>query len=74
MKKYTVKVIPRSSRNQVQEIAPGDLKVKLMAPPVDGKANEALIEVLAKHFGVKKGQIRILRGETSQNKMIEIDA
>lgn len=66
-------MIPRSSRNQVQEIAPGELKVKLLAPPVDGKANEALIEVLSKHFGVKKSLIRILRGETSQNKMVEID-
>ncbi len=72
MKRFNVKVIPRSSKNEVLEIESGKLKVKLMAPPVDGKANQALIELLAQHFGVKKSAIRILRGEASQNKMIEI--
>ncbi len=73
MKIYQVKVLPRSSQNKVTEDAPGSLKVKLVAPPVDGKANEALIELLSKYFKLRKSSIRILRGENSRNKMIEID-
>ena len=73
MKIYQVKVLPRSSQNKVTEDEPGSLKVKLVAPPVDGKANEALIELLSKHFKLRKSSIRILRGENSRNKMIEID-
>lgn len=73
MKKITVKVIPRSSRNEVVgEMADGVLKVKLMAPPVDGKANEALITLLAKYFKVKKRNVQIVRGETGRMKEIKI--
>ncbi len=74
MKKYQIKVIPRASKNEVMEIAPGQFKVKITAPPVDGKANEALVDLLSKHFKINKSAIRIVRGESSQNKMIEIDA
>lgn len=74
MKRYQVKVIPRSSKTQVLELSETSLKVKVTAPPVDGKANAAVIEALAKHFGLKKSAIRILQGESSPNKMIEIDA
>jgi uncharacterized protein (TIGR00251 family) len=42
------------------------------APPVKGKANEAVIEVLAEFFGVKKSDIRIMSGERSREKVVEI--
>ncbi len=68
-----IRVLPRSSRNEmVGEMADDTLKVKLTATPVDGKANEALIELLADHFDVAKGKIKIVRGLTSKNKMVEI--
>jgi len=73
MKRLRVKVIPRSSQNQVIELAPGDLKVKLKAPPVDGKANEALLEALADHFRGKKSSFRIIAGATGRNKIVEWD-
>lgn len=47
--------------------------VRITAVPVDGKANKALIEDLAKYFDVRKGQIRIISGETSRMKVVEID-
>ncbi|MFO1519360.1 MAG: DUF167 domain-containing protein [bacterium] len=72
MKRFRVKVIPRSSRNQVMETGPEELKVKLTSPPVDGKANEALLEVLAEYFGVKKSAVRLLSGATGRHKIIEI--
>ena len=69
-----IKVLPRSSRNEVVgEMADGTLKIKLTAPPVDGKANEALIKLLAEHFSVTKSKIRIVSGATSKNKIIEIE-
>ena len=72
MKRYKVKVIPRSSKNQVFVLGPGDLKVKLTAPPVEGKANEALIKVLAEHFQVKKSSLRIVAGGAARNKVVEV--
>ncbi len=66
-----IRVIPRAKKNLVK-IEPGRLKVYLTAPPQDGKANKLLIAVLAEHFKVKKKQVCILRGEKSQDKIIEI--
>lgn len=68
-----VKVLPRSSRNEVVgKMDDGTLKIKLTSPPVDGKANEALVEILSDHFDVPKSSVLIKRGETSKLKTIEI--
>ena len=73
MSKIKIRVLPRSSKNEVVgEMADGTLKVKLTAPPIDGKANDALIKLLAKHFNVAKSKIKIAAGATSKNKTIEI--
>ena len=66
-----VKVIPNAKKNKAVEEA-GRLKVYLTATPVEGKANRALIEFLSEHFKVKKKQIRIVRGEKSREKVVEI--
>lgn len=50
----------------------GNFKIYLNAPAVEGKANKALIEVLAGYFSVKKSQVVILKGEKSRNKIVEI--
>ncbi len=73
MKRYQIKVIPRSSLNQVTVLGTNELKVKLIATPVEGKANEALIQVLADFFEVKKTAIRIVCGSTSRHKRVEVD-
>jgi len=68
-----VKVEPRSSKRQITGIMDGTiLKVKLTAPPVDGSANEQLIELLAEATGVKKSLIKIVRGLSSKRKVVEI--
>ena len=67
-----VKVLPRSSKNQIigQE---GDLfKVKLTSPPVEGKANKALIEFLAEKLGIPKSHMQIKSGKSSKLKSILI--
>lgn len=70
--KIRLKVIPNASRDEVLELASGQYRVKVKSPALDGKANVALIEVLAAHFKVKKSAVHILQGENSRNKMIEI--
>ena len=72
MKKLKIKVITNAKRNAVVE-GEGMLKVYVNAPPVDGKANKVVAEVLAKHFKVRKSSVKILRGEKSKEKVIEID-
>jgi hypothetical protein len=68
----SVKVQPRSSRKGLTVM--GDvLKVSLTAPPADGAANEQLIELLSEELGVRKSAIRILRGISSRNKLIEVE-
>ncbi len=72
MQKITVKVIPRSSKNQMILLEDGTYKVKLTAPPVDGAANEALIKFLSEEFHVAKSCVQIIKGETGRNKIVEI--
>ncbi|MCD6296843.1 MAG: YggU family protein [Deltaproteobacteria bacterium] len=67
-----VKVLPRSSRNQIIGVEDGIFKIKLIAPPVDGKANKALIEFLAKRLGLAKGSVEIISGERSRQKSVRI--
>ena len=68
-----VKVIPKSSRNEVVgEMDDGTLKVKIAAPPEKGKANAELCRFLAKHFGVPARNVSILSGETSHRKLVRV--
>lgn len=66
-----VRVQPNAKQNKVIE-ENGRLKVFLTVPPVDGKANKALIELLAEHFKTKRSQIKIIRGEKGRDKVIEV--
>ncbi|MEK7449796.1 MAG: DUF167 domain-containing protein, partial [Planctomycetota bacterium] len=66
-----IKVIPHAKKNQVKEES-GHLKVYVTAPAQDGKANQALIQVLSEHFKTPKRQIEIIRGEKSRKKIVEI--
>lgn len=67
-----VRVIPRSSRKEIVGTADNVVKVKLTAPPVDGAANEQLIELLSEKFGIRKSNIVILKGESSKRKTVKI--
>lgn len=68
----SIKVNPRSSKNEVTQMTDGSLKIKMTAAPIDGEANEVLIKILSKHFNVAKSQIKIKSGLTSRNKIVEI--
>jgi uncharacterized protein (TIGR00251 family) len=67
-----VKVEPRSSKKGLAGVMDNVLKVKLTAPPVEGEANDQLIEVLSEATGVRKSSIRIVRGLSSKRKVVEI--
>ncbi|MDD5668667.1 MAG: DUF167 domain-containing protein, partial [Candidatus Omnitrophica bacterium] len=67
----SVKVIPKSSRAMVEKSGDG-LKVHLTKPACDGLANKQLIELLADFFKVKKYDIRIIRGEKTRQKIVDV--
>ncbi len=67
-----VKVKPNSKQQTITEEPDGSLTVQLKSPPVDGKANEELIKLLAAKFDVPKSQIRIKSGLSSKNKLVEV--
>ena len=69
--KIQVKVKPNSSTEELSR--EGDsFMVKVKEPPKEGKANQAVIRLLAEHFGVPQSQIKILSGFRSRNKVIEV--
>lgn len=70
---FAVRVIPRSSRNQVAGVQGDALKVKLTVPPVEGAANEALIGFLAERLGVRKSAVSIISGERNRSKTVRVD-
>jgi len=71
--KIKVQVIPRSSRNAVERLKEKEYKVWVTAPPVGGKANEAVIQLLAWEFDVPKSSVSLISGHTSKNKTFEIN-
>jgi uncharacterized protein len=68
-----VKVKPNSKSSKIVEEEDGSLTVHLKSPPVDGKANEELIKVLADKYDVSKSRITIKSGLTSRQKLVEIE-
>ena len=69
---FAVRVIPRAKQNKVQPQADGSLKVHVTAPPEDGRANEAVVEVIAQWLGVKRREVEIIRGATNRNKVVRV--
>jgi len=67
-----IKLLPRSSKNQIIGKEGDTFKVKVTSPPVDGKANRALIELLAKRLGLPKSGIKIISGKRSKLKTVRI--
>jgi uncharacterized protein len=69
----TLRVIPRARKTEFAGERDGALVVRLAAPPVEGAANDALIEFLARHYHVPRRAVRIVSGERSRVKRVEID-
>jgi len=67
-----VRVQPRASRSEIAGLHGGRLRIRLQAPPVDGKANAALVEFLAAAFGVPRARVIIEHGLASRDKRVRI--
>ena len=68
----TVRVVPRASKNSIDGPLGDALKIRLQSPPVDGKANKALIRFLADTLDISVSRITILAGDTSRTKRVLI--
>jgi uncharacterized protein (TIGR00251 family) len=71
--RFTVKVQPRAKTTALAEKIGDSYKLRLAAPPVDGKANEACIRFFADRFGVAPSAVRIVQGLSSRMKVVEIE-
>jgi uncharacterized protein (TIGR00251 family) len=68
-----IKAIPNAPRSEVAGWLGDALKVKVHAPPVEGRANEALCEFLADTLGLSRRAVTLVRGETSRQKVVRVD-
>jgi uncharacterized protein len=69
---FAVRVQPRASKSAIVGEHDEALKIRLAAPPVDGEANEELIRLLAKFFGVARADVEIISGTTAKQKLLRI--
>jgi uncharacterized protein (TIGR00251 family) len=71
--RLSVKVVPKSSRNEIVEVqADGTWRIKIAAAPEKGKANAELCEFLAREFGVARSNVEVVIGHTSHRKQVVI--
>ena len=67
-----ISVMPNAKRTAVDGLHDGALRVRLAAPPIDGRANKALVAWLAKSLGVPRRDVELLRGESSRRKQVAV--
>jgi uncharacterized protein len=68
-----VRVTPRASRDELAGLRDGVLRVRVTAPPVDGRANQAVCRLIAKAVGVGRTSVTVSRGERSRDKVVRIE-
>jgi len=67
-----VRVSPRASQNRIAGVKDSKLVIRVTAPPVDGKANAAVCQLIAKEVGVAKSNVVVIRGDTARDKLVAI--
>lgn len=72
MRKIRVKVKPSSRVNELEQSSDGTWHARIKSPPVDGKANDELLKLIARHFGVRKSQVTIKSGKSGRTKLVQI--
>tara|TARA_Y100000294_G_scaffold56792_1_gene53725 strand:+ start:455 stop:787 length:333 start_codon:yes stop_codon:yes gene_type:complete len=70
---FSIRVQPRSSKNEIIGVENGSLKIKLTSPPVENAANQQCIKVISKWLGVSRSRVQIISGLKSRNKKIKIN-
>ena len=71
--RFAVRLTPRSAVERVEDVVDGVLKVRVMAPAVEGAANTALVRLLADELGVARRDVRIVAGAASRQKLVVVD-
>ena len=69
-----VRAQPKASRNEVVEYRDDVLRVRVTAPPEDGKANAAVIVLLAESLGIARSRVKLTRGHASRDKLVEVES
>ena len=72
MSRLKLRIVPNAKRNEVVGAYGDAVKIKVAAPAVEGKANEALLEFVAEKLGLHRRDITLISGEKSRDKLIEI--
>lgn len=70
-RKIAVTVKPKAKKVEIVVLSENEYRVAVREPAQDGKANEAVIELLARHLGVPKSTVKIIRGFSSRHKLLE---
>jgi hypothetical protein len=73
MRNLRVKVKPNARAEKLEQLEDGSWVAHVKAPPVDGKANAALIDLIARHFDIRKAQVILSHGASGRHKLIKID-
>jgi uncharacterized protein (TIGR00251 family) len=73
MADLAIRVQPRAKRTEVAGEREGAVVIKVNAPPVDGKANEAVCKLIAQRLGVPARSVRVVRGEKSRDKQVRVE-
>jgi uncharacterized protein len=73
MADLAIRVQPRAKRTEVAGEREGAIVIRPNAPPVDGKANQAVCKLIAKRVGVPASAVRIVRGESARDKVVRVD-
>ena len=70
--KIAVTVKPNAKKGEVKRLSDTEYRVAVRPPAQDGKANEAVIDLLADYFGIAKSSVKIIRGHSSRHKLLEV--
>lgn len=70
--RFSVRIQPRASKNEIVGVQGNSIKVRVTAPPLDGLANQALIDFLSEELGIPRRNVCIVSGHSSRSKIIEV--
>jgi uncharacterized protein len=68
-----VRLTPRAHRDAIEGVRDGLVMARVRAPPVDGRANAALVKLLAKRLGVPPSRVELVRGQSAREKLVRVD-
>ena len=71
--RLSVKVQPNARKQEIQRISEEEYQIRILSPPIEGKANKELIQVIASHFHLPRSRVKIVRGRKSRKKIVILE-